>query len=116
MFPNLTESLLYPLIKNRTTNEQILPINLNISSSDKTLLHAPTNLKDFINSYNMKREILDLQERHESIILNTSKYIFSNNHVVDIFMFISSIITLTSTTLTIYLLCKHKKIRALIRA
>ena len=29
-------------------------------------------------------------------------------------MFISSIISLTSTTLTIYLLCKHKKIRALI--
>ena len=33
---------------------------------------------------------------------------------MDIFMFISSLISLTSTTLTIYLLCKHKKIRALI--
>ena len=33
---------------------------------------------------------------------------------MDIFVFISSIISLTSTTLTIYLLCKHRKIRALI--
>ena len=33
---------------------------------------------------------------------------------MDIFMFISSIISLTSTTLTIYILCKHKKIRPLI--
>ena len=29
MFPNFTESLQVPLIKNRTTYEQILPINLN---------------------------------------------------------------------------------------
>ena len=62
----------------------------------------------------MRKEIFDLQERHESTILNTSKNFFSNNHIVDIFMFISSIILLTSTTLTIYLLCKHKKIRVLI--
>ena len=33
---------------------------------------------------------------------------------MDIFMFISSIILLISTSLTIYLLCKHKKIRVLI--
>ena len=33
---------------------------------------------------------------------------------MDIFVFISSIISLISTTLIIYLLCKHKKIRTLI--
>ena len=43
MFPNFTESLQTPLIKDRTTYEQILPINLNTSGFDKTLLHAPTN-------------------------------------------------------------------------
>ena len=48
MFPNSTESLHFPLINNRTTYEQILPINLNTSSFDNTLLHAPTKLKDFI--------------------------------------------------------------------
>ena len=62
----------------------------------------------------MRKEILDLQERHESTILNIRKNFFSNNHILDIFMCTSSIISLASTTLTIYLLCKHKKIRALI--
>ena len=73
IFPNFTESLHILLIKNRTTYEQILPINSNILGFDKTLLYASTNLKDFINSYTMKKEIFDLQERHESTILNTSK-------------------------------------------
>ena len=114
MFSNSTESLQVLIIKNRTTYEQILPINLNISNFDRTLLHASTNLKDFINKYTRRKEIFDLQERHESTILNTSKNFFSNNHIVDIFVFISSIISLTSTTLTIYLFCKHKKIKALI--
>ena len=107
MFPNFTESLQVPLIKKRTTYEQILPINLSISGFDKTLLHVSTNLKDFIKGHTMKKEIFDVQERHETTILDTSKNFFSNNHIVDIFMFISSIISLTSTTLTIYLFCKH---------
>ena len=62
----------------------------------------------------LREKKFDLQERHETKVLNTSKNFFSNNHIVDIFMFISSIISLISTTLIIYLLCKHKKIRTLI--
>ena len=114
MIPNLTESLLLPLLKNRTTHEQILPVNLNISGFDNTLLHAPTNLKDFLNNYIRRKEIFDSQERHENAILNTSKNFFSNNHIMDVYIFISSIISLISRTLIIYLLCKHKKIRTLI--
>ena len=95
MFLNFTELLQVPLIKNRTIYKQILPINLNISGFDTTLLHVSSNLKDFINKYTMRKEIFDLQERHESTILNTSKNFFSNNCILDIFMFISSIISLT---------------------
>ena len=62
MFPNLTECLQPTLIKNRTIYEQILPVNLSISGFDKTLLHAPTNLKDFLNNYIGRKEIFDLQE------------------------------------------------------
>ena len=113
MFPNFTASLQVLLINNKTTCKQILPINMNISGFHKTLLHVSTNLKDFINSYTKKKQIFDLQERHETTILNTSKTFFSNNHIMDIFMFISSIISLTSTILTIYLICKHKKITVL---
>ena len=113
MSSNPTDSLPLPLIKNRTKYEQILPVNLNVSDFDKSLLHASTNLKDFINKYTKRKEIFDLQERHESTA-NTNKNFFSNNHITDIFMFVSPIILLISTTLIIYLMCKHKKIRMLI--
>ena len=89
MFPNFTESLHYLLIKNRTIYEQILPVNLSILDFDKTLLQVSTDLKDLINGYTKRKEIFDLQERHETTIFNTSKNFFSNNHIVDTFMFIS---------------------------
>ena len=50
MFPNVTESLKFLLIKNRTTYKQTLPVTLSISRFDAALLAAPTNFKDFINS------------------------------------------------------------------
>ena len=59
-FPNLTESLEFPVIKNRTIFEQTLPIFLNISKFDQTLLTASTNLKEFINSYTNHKESFDL--------------------------------------------------------
>ena len=94
--------------------EETLPINLNISGFDRMLLNAPTNLKDFINSYIKQKEILDLQERHETTILNTNKNFLSDNYIMDIFVFISAKILFLTTILTIYLLCKQKKIRVLI--
>ena len=112
MFPNLTES--FPLIRDKTTYEQSLPINLSILDFDTSLLHVATNLKDFVKSYAKKKEIFYLKDRHVSKILNSSKNFFSNNYIVDIFVFASSVISLISTTLIIYLLCKHKQIRTLI--
>ena len=111
-FLNLTESFL--LIRDRSTYEQTLPFHLSISGFDKSLLHASTNLKDFIKGYVKDKETFDLKERHVSAILNTSKNFFSNNYIIDIFVFASSIISLISTTLIIYLLCKNKQIRSLI--
>ena len=61
-FPNLTESLEFPIKKNKTTFEQILPISLNVSKFDSTLLTASSNLKEFIHSYTTNKEIFDLQE------------------------------------------------------
>ena len=115
MFPNLTDS--FQLIKDRTTYEQPLPINLSIPDFDSSLLHAPTNLKSFMHDYAKNKEIFDLKERHVSAVEqlnNSNKNFFSNNYIVDIFMFTSSVISLISTTLIIYLFCKHKHIRTLV--
>ena len=93
--------------------QQTLPINLNISGFDRTLLNAPTNLKDSTHSYFKQKDIFDLQQRHDAILLNTNKNFFSDNYTMDIFVCISAIISLLAI-LTAYLLCKHKKIKALI--
>ena len=58
-FPNLTES--FPLIRDRTTYEQTLPLNLSIVGFDKLLLHVSTDLKDFIKGYAKDKDIFDLK-------------------------------------------------------
>ena len=87
---------------------------MNISKFDPTLLNASSDLKEFINSYTNQKEILDLQERHDNTEFNTNKNVFSDNKIMDIFMFISVIVSLLATILTVYLLCKHKKLQTLI--
>ena len=95
-------------MKDRTTYEQPLPINLSIPDFDSSLQHAPTNLKCFMYDYANYKEIFDLKERHVSTVESL------NNSIVDIFIFTSSIISLISTTLVIYLFCKHKHVRTLV--
>ena len=56
---NLTESHEFPILKNMTTFEKTLPISLNISKFDTSLLTAPKILKDFIHQYQCKKEIFD---------------------------------------------------------
>ena len=61
IFPNLTDS--FQLIKDRTTYEQPLPINLSIPNFDRSLLHASTNLKSFMHDYAKNKEIFDLERK-----------------------------------------------------
>ena len=112
-FPNLTESFEFLIFKNRTTFQLTLPISLNISKFDSTLLTASSDLGELINSYTTHKEIFDLQGRHDNIELNANKNFFSENYTMDIFMYISAIISLLATILTVYLLCKHKKLQTL---
>ena len=114
MLPNLTTP---SIIRDRTTYEQPLHINLTFSAFDTSLKGAPTKLKSFMNNYAKHKEIFDFKQRHVSTVEslnNSNKKFFSNNYIVDIFMFTSSIISLISTTLVIYLFCKHKHIRTLV--
>ena len=112
MLPNLTDSL--PLIKERTRYEQPLPLNLSVSNFDNSLRHALTELKDFMIDYIKDKEISELQQRHAVVSLNKSNKNFFSNYIIDIFMFTSSIISIISITLVVYLFCKHKHIRMLV--
>ena len=112
---NLTETLEVPILKNRTTFEQTLPVSLNMSKFDSVLLTAPRTLKDFIQQYNHKKEIFDLTGKHDNMDENlpNRNFLFSS-YIVDVFLFVAAIISLLVTTLAILLLCKHEKLRTLV--
>ena len=83
---NLTESLEFPIIKNKTIFKQTLTVSLNIFKFDSTLLTASSNLKNFIHQYTHDKEIFDLQERHDNTELITNKNFFSEkNYIIDVF-------------------------------
>ena len=111
---NLTESLEFQVLKSKTTFEETLPISLNISKFDSDLLTTLRNLKDFIHQCNCKKEIFGLDERHDTMDLTTNKNFFSNNYILDVFLSVTSVISLLVTNFAIYLLCKHKKVRMLV--
>ena len=54
MLPNLTNP---SLIKDRTTYEQLLLINLSIKDFNSSLQHAPTNLMSFMHDYMKHKDI-----------------------------------------------------------
>ena len=84
-FPNFTESLEFPIIKNKTTFKQTLCISLNVSKFDSTLLTASSKVKDFFHQYTNDKEIFNSQERHDSMELTTNKNFFSANYIIDVF-------------------------------
>ena len=114
VLPNLTEPL--TLIRDRICYEQPLPIHLNIPHYDNSLANRPSKLKEFLDNYlqgTNDKEIFDLQKRHATHTLSPYKN-FVLNQIVNIFRFTSSIISIITITLVIYLICKHKYIRTII--
>ena len=59
------------------------------------------------------KEIFDLQKRHMTYTFSPYKNFFLNQ-IVNIFTFTSSIISIITITLVIYLFCKHKHIRTIV--
>ena len=114
VLPNLTESL--TLIGDRTCYEQPLPIHLNIPHYDKTLTNRPSKLKEFSDNYIQgtdDKDIFDLQKRHTTHTFSPYKNFFLNQ-IVNIFAFTSSISSIITIMLVIYLFCKHKHIRTIV--
>ena len=114
MLPNLTESL--TLIRDRTPHEQPIPIHLNIPDYDISLTNRPSKLKEFLDNYihdTDDKEIFDLQKQHTTHTFSPCKNFF-HNQIVNIFTFSSSIISIITITLVIYLFCKHKHIRTIV--
>ena len=114
VLPNLTEPL--TLIRDKTHHEQPLPIYLNIPHYDNSLTNRPSKLKKFLDDYMQNtndKEIFYLQKRHTTYTFSPYKNFFLNQ-IVNIFTLTSSIISIITITLVIYLFCKHKHIRTIV--
>ena len=98
---NLTDSLKFPILLNRTTYKQSLLISLKSFHFDSELLKAPKTLEDFVHQFWHKKESSDLQERHDNhnnnLDLPNKNFLFKN-----------------STTIVMYVLCKHTKLKCLV--
>ena len=112
VLPNLTESL----IRDRACYEQPLPIHLNSPHYDNSLTNRPSKLKEFLDNDIQgmdDKEIFDLQKGHTIHTFSPYKKFFLNQ-IVNIFTFTSSIISIITIMLVIYLFCKHKHIRTIV--
>ena len=113
---NLTEEESIPIITNKSTLEITLPVFLNKSKFNKSLLSALLMLKEYIAQYKLDKEIFDLKERHDIDELENefTNQNFFNSKIVKIFKFMVAIISIIATVITIYAICKHNKLRALV--
>ena len=114
LMPNITEQII--LNRGKTSYEQPLLVYLNISHFDISLFNRPGKLKDFVHNYMQStnnKEIFELQKRHSTYTLSPYKNFFLNK-IVNTFTSTSSIISIITITLVIYLYCKHKHIRRII--
>ena len=112
-FDNLTKC--FPILSNRTTYKQILPISLETFDFESELLKAPMILKDLFNQITHKQEMFfHFQERHtiEDLEMAKKHFLF-DNHTVDIFLFVAAI-TLLLVTIMVLFICKHTKLKSLI--
>ena len=74
---NVMESLGIPVLRNWTTQEQILPLSVESFEVNASLVNAAKMLKDFVNQYKNKTKILELQEHiDEERTKHSSKFGF----------------------------------------
>ena len=89
---------------------------MNKSKFDESLLSTPLTVKEYIFQYKQDKEIFDLKEKHgiEELQKEFANKNFFNSKIVKIFKFVVAIISIIATVITIYAICKHNKLRALV--
>ena len=72
-------------------------------------------LKDLVHQFQHIKEIFDLQERHNDNGLDSNnKNSFFNNYTIDIILFVTAIISLVVTSIVMYIICRHTKLKSLV--
>ena len=100
-FYSLTDNLETHISENLTTKEQVFPISLETFEFDSKLLTVARTLKDLVYQYKQKGQILN------KIKNNNSKHSFFDNIIMDVFVFIATILSMIATIAIIHLVCRH---------
>ena len=77
---------------------------------DSRLLKAPERLKDLVQQYKKKGQLLNKENRNKG----ETKRTFFNNIIMDIFLFVTAILSMIATAAIVHLVCKHSKLKALL--
>ena len=107
-FKEELELLSLEVNQNWTTHKQVLPILLQATPFDSKLLKALGTLKGMIQQYKQKSRMLDKTWRDKP------KDDFFDNIAVDIFLFVTTIISMLAVMAIIHLVCRHAKLKALL--
>ena len=115
-FDSMIESVGIPILRNWTTQEQILHISVESFKINASLLNAPKTLKDFVHQFRHKKQIQELQEHiDEDRTKQSSKFgSFLNSFLADVLLFSAALVTIIVTLVVIYVVCRQSKLKPLV--
>ena len=115
-FDDILENLGKQISLNWTTQEQILPISLEMFEISPHLINAPKALQDLAVRYKNKKNMLDKKERNlDKPKESDSRFqSFLNSFIANVLMFTAALITLIIMLIIIYVLYGQSKLKALV--
>ena len=115
-FDDTIKDLGIPILKNWTTQKQILPISIETFEISPSLLNAPKTLKELVNQYKSKQKILEIKGQKEIEEAKTSSKFgsFLKCFLVHVLLFTAALATMIITLVVIYMVCRQSKLKALV--
>ena len=97
------------------TQEQILPLSLEMFEINPNLMNAPKTLQDLAIQYRNKKNFLDKKEQELDKPKENSKFqSFLNSFLPDVLIFTAALVTLIITLIIIYMIYGQSKLKALV--
>ena len=96
-------------------NRGTSPTNCN-REFDPKLLTAPMTMKDFLTQYKYRKEITEKQNKKEIEKAKISSKFgsFLDSFMVDVLLFTVALITIVTTLVVMYMVCRQSKLKALV--
>ena len=114
-FDDTIEEFGIPVLRNWTTQEQILPLSTETFEISPNLHKVPKTLRDLAVWYQNKMQIPDKKEQEIEKTEGISKFkSFLNSFLVDILLFTAALVTMIIMLVIIYIMCRQSKLIALV--